>query len=41
MAFVNKDGVFFVALNVRPPNRRDTFGDTIPDTIPGFTRHGA
>ena len=40
IAFVNKDGVFFVALNVLPPNCQDAFGTIIPETIPGFARPG-
>ena len=37
--FVCKDGVFFVALNVLPPNTEDVFG-RIVNPEPGFARHG-
>ena len=39
IAFVCKDGVFFVALNVLPHDCHDVFGE-ICNPEPGFIRHG-
>ena len=38
IAFVNKDGVFFVALNVLPPGCEDVFGRNISELV--FNRPG-
>ena len=42
--FVIREGVFFVSLNVLPPNFRDVFGNKITDgqgrLTSGFSRHG-
>ena len=41
--FVAKDGVFFVALNVLPPNCQNIFGhvvNPVKEAEPGFSRHG-
>ena len=37
--FVSKDGVFFVPLNVLPPDSKDIFGNTVNPSS-GFSRHG-
>ena len=38
--FVCQDGVFFVALNLLPPNCKDVFGRPVPQPDQGFVRQG-